>query len=148
MKTRVLPISLTCFLFIGLAKLSWAGSTPNAIPHTGIALEYTLAYGPQIQESQEENFLRRIDQIKTEPLELLPASDCRLDQLEEEVFKTYYTQGQEIPLQIKVSLQRKRQQIDFMRSHIDSLYYMQALQAINKETPDWDEAMENIEKSL
>ena len=148
MKTRVLPISLTCFLFIGLAKLSWAGSTPNAIPHTGISLEYTLAYGPQIQESQEENFLRRIDQIKTEPLELLPASDCRLDQLEEEVFKTYYTQGQEIPLQIKVSLQRKRQQIDFMRSHIDSLYYMQALQAINKETPDWDEAMENIEKSL
>ena len=102
----------------------------------------------QNQENEEKGFLRRIDQIKTRPLELLPASDCKLDQLEQEIFRTYYAQGQEIPLQVKVPLQRKRQQMDFMRSHIDSLYYMQALQALNRNTPDWDEAMENIEKSL
>ena len=150
MKTKLLRTLLPC-LFFSLSCFSWTVQARDGIPmHDGIAPIDGIApaCSTQSKESQEESFLRRIEQIKTEPLELLPASDCRLDQLEEEIFKTYYTQGQEIPLQLKVHLQRKRQQMDFMRSHIDSLYYMQALQAIGQEEPDWDEAMESIEKSL
>ncbi len=138
-------VHITILLALGGLCLPGTAQCQHArgiIPGQSIQTEH------RTQESQEDTFLRRIEQIKTEPLELLPASDCRLDQLEEEIFLAYYAQSQEIPLQIKVPLQRKRQQMDFMRSHIDSLYYMQALQAINQESPDWDKAMANIEKSL
>ena len=104
--------------------------------------------GSTAPETEEEAYLRQIAQIQTDPLEILPASDCRLAQLESGIFENYYREGREIPLSLQLAMRKKRQDMDFMRSHIDSLYYIQALQALNQDKPDWDAAMENIEKSL
>lgn len=102
----------------------------------------------QDQVNGKEKFIEQIDQIATSPLEILPASDCKLHRLEEEIYLYYRQSGKEIPAEITYVINAKSNQIQFRRSHIDSLYYIQALQAINQEKPDWDAAMRAIDKSL
>lgn len=107
-----------------------------------------LSVRAQSQDGQKEIFIQRIESIKTEPLEILPVSDCRLTDLESEIFLAYTYRNIHIPYDLQEILARKRRQIDFMRVHIDSLYYIQALQALNQTIPDWEAAEEKIEKSL
>lgn len=102
----------------------------------------------QDQVNGKGKFLEQIDQIATSPLEILPTSDCKLHRLEEEIYLHYRQAGQEIPAEITYTLNAKSDQIQFRRSYIDSLYYIQALQAINQEKPDWNAAMNAIDKSL
>ena len=91
----------------------------------------------QTNDSIKNAFKEKIEAIGLSPLELLPVSDCRLAEIEAE-----------IPNSLRFLTEKKRRQIDFMRSHIDSLYYIQALQAINQKTPDWQLAEKNIDKAL
>lgn len=102
----------------------------------------------QDQENRKETFLEQIHQIATSPLEILPASDCKLHRLEEEIYLHYKKSGQEIPTEITYTINDKANRIQFQRTYIDSLYYIQALQALNQEKPDWDAAMKAIDKSL
>lgn len=102
----------------------------------------------QSEDWQKIDFERKIEAVKTFPLEVLPASDCRLADLEHAVFSTYAVQHRSVPSDLKYVLEQKRKQIDFMRSHIDSLYYIQALHAINQGVPDWKVAADLLEKSL
>lgn len=100
------------------------------------------------QDRQKETFIQRIEAIKTEPLEILPVSDCRLTDIESEIFLAYPARNLHVPYDLQAVVARKRQQIDFMRIHIDSLYYIQALQALNQNVPDWKAAEEYTDKSL
>lgn len=102
----------------------------------------------QAQTEKTDSLIRIIGEIPTSPLEILPVSDCRLDEIDEAVFQEYAEQGIPVPSRLKTAISRKKETIDFMRSHIDSLYYIQALQAINQEVPDWNAAMASIDKSL
>ncbi|MCM1041061.1 MAG: hypothetical protein NC396_01350 [Bacteroides sp.] len=115
-------------------------------------LSLLLSFHPGLRAQDDEvrknAFSQRIEAIKTSPLEVLPASDCRLADLESEIFLSYARQNSGIPSDLRHRMQEKRRQIDFMRSRIDSLYYIQALQAINQSVPDWKEAERNIGKSL
>ncbi|MCM1169690.1 MAG: hypothetical protein NC324_07115 [Bacteroides sp.] len=114
-------------------------------------LSLLLSFHPGLRaqdDARKNAFRQRIEAIKTSPLEALPASDCRLADLESEIFLSYARQNSGIPADLRHLLEEKRRQIDFMRSHIDSLYYIQALQAINQSVPDWKEAGRNIRKSL
>ncbi|MDE5574305.1 MAG: hypothetical protein K2I87_01155, partial [Bacteroidales bacterium] len=96
----------------------------------------------------KNSFKEKIEAIKFSPLEALPVSDCRLAELESEIFLAYTRQNRDIPADLRFLAEQKRRQIDQMRSHIDSLYYIQALQAVNQKNPDWELAKKNIEKAL
>ncbi|MDE7148874.1 MAG: hypothetical protein K2O01_00450 [Bacteroidales bacterium] len=90
--------------------------------------------------------LRRLD-IQT--LALLAQTDCRLSELESECYRYYRLQVRwEIPPDLERMLAVTRQAVDYRRSYIDSLYYLQALQALNAKTPDWERADKSIELSL
>lgn len=93
-------------------------------------------------------WMEKLDAIRFEPLELLPLSDCRLNDLESEIFRTYTAAQKSIPADLAARMQQQRERMDFMRGHIDSLYYLQALQTINKPVPDWEAAEAAIEKAL
>lgn len=107
-----------------------------------------MAAYAQDNDRLQQDFLKQIEAIPTSPLEVLPASDCRLDDLEEKIFLTYRNRQGTVPVPVRTALQKKSATISFMRSHIDSLYYIQALQAVNQSVPDWETAMKSIEKSL
>lgn len=102
----------------------------------------------QHNDSLKNSFQEKIEAIKLSPLEALPVSDCRLAELESEIFLAYTRQNRDIPADLRFLAEQKRRQIDQMRSHIDSLYYIQALQAVNQKNPDWELAKKNIEKAL
>lgn len=102
----------------------------------------------QHEEAWKDSFKERLESIKTFPLETLPGSDCRLSDLESEIYLSYLQLNHRIPTDLSLLAEQKRREIDFMRSHIDSLYYIQALQAINQQVPDWQLAQKNIEKAL
>ncbi len=113
-----------------------------------------LAFLPSARIAAQQNdflknsFKEKIEAVKLSPLEALPVSDCRLAELESEIFLAYTRQNRDIPADLRFLAEQKRRQIDLMRSHIDSLYYIQALQAVNQKNPDWELAKKNIEKSL
>lgn len=126
---------------------------PKSVFYTIITfiLTYFLSACPLVAQTpseKEANFMDEVQHIATSPLELLPGSDCRLSQLEEKVFLEYQGKDLQTPTELRLLLEQKRRKIQFMRTYIDSLYYMQALQAINSPDPDWEKAMESIEKSL
>ncbi len=93
-------------------------------------------------------WMEKLDAIRFEPLELLPLSDCRLNDLESEIFRAYTVEKKGIPADLAARMKQQRERMDFMRAHIDSLYYMQALQSINQSFPDWEAAEAAIEKAL
>lgn len=107
-----------------------------------------LSLRAQSQDGQKETFIQRIEAVKTEPLEILPVSDCRLADIESEIWLAYTHQNKKTPSDLQAVLNRKRQEIDFMRTYIDSLYYIKALQALNQNVPDWKAAEEYTDKSL
>lgn len=102
----------------------------------------------QSDEFRKDAFKEKIEAIRTSPLEILPVSDCRLADLESAIFLAYTGQGRPVPSDLRLQVERKRKEIDFMRSHVDSLYYIQALQALNQSVPDWKSAAESTEKAL
>lgn len=101
-----------------------------------------------LSPEEADSLALAVDSIPVRPLELLPASDCRLDEIEEAVALLYPAPYSFPPARLAAALSRKRETIDRMRSHVDSLYYLQALRAIDQENPDWESAMEAIGKSL
>lgn len=113
-----------------------------------------LAFLPAARIAAQNNdllkntFKEKIEAIQLSPLEILPVSDCRLAELESEIFLAYTRQNRDIPADLRSLAEQKRRQIDQMRSHIDSLYYIQTLQAVNQTNPDWKLAQKNIEKAL
>ncbi|MDE7338785.1 MAG: hypothetical protein K2M92_05790, partial [Bacteroidales bacterium] len=110
-------------------------------------LSAPLAAQNPLSPREEDSIVRLIQQIPTAPLEVLPVSDCRLDAMEKD-FAAREAAGLPTPAPVSVALRLKRNIIDAMRIHIDSLYYIQALQAVNQEKPDYEAAMQAIEKSL
>lgn len=126
-------------------------STSRNIRFTCIFLSFLVLSGlfcVSAQTSPDKTpWIEKLEAIRFEPLEILPVSDCRLNDLESEIFRAYQTQKY-IPSDVVALMRQKRERMDFMRGHIDSLYYMQALQALNKSVPDWDAAETAIEKAL
>ena len=110
-------------------------------------LSAPLAAQNPLSPREADSIVRLIQQIPTTPLEVLPVSDCRLDALEKD-FAAREATGQPTPAPVSAALRLKRSVIDAMRIHIDSLYYIQALQAVNQAKPDYEAAMQAIEKSL
>ena len=90
----------------------------------------------------------KLNALRFAPLEILPVSDCQLSDLESDIFRAYAAQNKAIPIHLTALMQQKRACMDFMRGHIDSLYYIQALQALNQPVPDWEAAENAIEKAL
>lgn len=121
---------------------------------SGILLAPGILNGPSEASAQTftpretDSLVHLIQRIPTSPLEVLPASDCRLDAFEKEMASREILTGRPVPAAISSALSERRNTIDHMRAHIDSLYYLQALQAVNQAAPDWEAAMQAIEKSL
>lgn len=110
-------------------------------------LSSPLAAQNPLSPREADSLVQLIRQIPTSPLEALPVSDCRLDAIEKDL-AAREASGLPTPAPVSAALRLKRNAIDAMRIHIDSLYYMQALQAVNQTVPDYGAAMQAIEKSL
>lgn len=110
-------------------------------------LSAPLAAQNPLSPREADSIVQFIRQIPTAPLEVLPVSDCRLDAIEKD-FSAREAVGLPTPAPVSAALRLKRNIIDAMRTHIDSLYYIQALQAVNQAVPDYEAAMQAIEKSL
>ena len=111
-------------------------------------LSVPLAAQSPLSPREEDSLVQLIRQIPTSPLEVLPVSDCRLDAIEKDLSARQAVSKISIPASISTALHLKRSTIDAMRIYIDSLYYIQALQAVNQAEPDYEAAMQAIEKSL
>lgn len=90
------------------------------------------------------SIISKINAIKLQPLSILPKVDCDLDDLERE----YYTTQTHIAPSIDIALKSKREQIDYMRSYIDSLYYVQAIELLIKDSNNWGAANKYIDIAL
>ncbi|MEG1498862.1 MAG: hypothetical protein RRX93_06000 [Bacteroidales bacterium] len=113
----------------------------------GLSFNIGSAYVYAQQESIA-NSVEAILSIPNLPLSVLPKSDCDLNDLEQKYYKIYTEKNISLPKEIEFALEQKRRDIDFRRIYIDSLYYIQALQEINKQNPHWNDVLQNIEKSL
>ena len=111
-------------------------------------LSVPLAAQSPLSPREEDSLVQLIRQIPTSPLEVLPVSDCRLDAIEKDLSARQAVSKISIPASVSTALHLKRSTIDAMRIYIDSLYYIQALQAVNQTEPDYEAAMQAIEKSL
>lgn len=106
-----------------------------------------LAAQTSLSPRETDSIVQLIRLIPTSPLEALPVSDCRLNAIEKEM-AAREAAGLPTPAPVSAALRLKRNTLDAMRTHIDSLYYMEALQAVNQPTPDYAAAMQSIDKSL
>lgn len=130
-----------------LSPVSLADTAIHALPSTQAAVER-----PEISaDSQARYNLRmweRLSDIDTRTLFRLAQSDCFLSDIESECYVHYQLHRYPMPTEMAALLELKRQQIDYKRSYIDSLYYLQALQALNGRVPDWDLAERSLERAL
>lgn len=100
-------------------------------------------------ERRYEQYMESLRGLDLQTLALLAQTDCRLSDLESECYRYYRLQAhREIPADLGRLLHEKRQAIDYRRAYIDSLYYLQALQALNAKTPDWTQAGKSIDMAL
>lgn len=100
-------------------------------------------------ESRYAYYMESLRLLDLQTLPLLAQTDCRLSELESECYRYYHLQAhREIPADLGRLLHEKRQAIDYRRAYIDSLYYLQALQALNAKTPDWTQAGKSIDMAL
>ncbi len=100
-------------------------------------------------ESRYTYYMESLRQLDLQTLPLLSQTDCRLSELESECYRYYRLQAhRDIPTDLGRLLAEKRQGVDYRRSYIDSLYYIQALQALNAKTPDWAQADKFIDLAL
>lgn len=100
-------------------------------------------------ESRYAFYMESLRQLDLQALPLLSQTDCRLSDLESECYRYYRLQAhRDMPADLSRLLAEKRQGVDYRRSYIDSLYYLQALQALNAKTPDWEKAGKSIDMAL
>lgn len=100
-------------------------------------------------ESRYAYYMESLRQLDLQALPLLSQTDCRLSELESECYRYYRLQAhRDMPADLNRLLAEKRQGVDYRRSYIDSLYYLQALQALNAKTPDWEKADKSIDMAL
>lgn len=100
-------------------------------------------------DSTGQNILDRLKKISGSNLSLLPQNDCHLLDIENDCYLYYVAQKKgEIPAEINRLISTKRKEIDYKRSYIDSLLYIEALSAINVDNPDWKKALLAIDLSL
>ena len=100
-------------------------------------------------EARYERYMESVRSLDVRTLALLAQTDCRLSELESDCYRYYRLQaGTDIPDDLARLMAAKRQAVDYRRSYIDSLYYLQALQALNTQTPDWAQADKSIAQAL
>ena len=100
-------------------------------------------------EARYERYMESVRSLDVRTLALLAQTDCRLSELESDCYRYYRLQrGSDIPDDLARLMAAKRQAVDYRRSYIDSLYYLQALQALNAQTPDWAQADKSIAQAL
>lgn len=100
-------------------------------------------------QGRYEYYMNSVRNLDVRTLALLTQSDCRLADLESDCYRYYrLVNRRAVPADLQALIAQKRQAVDYRRSYIDSLYYLQALQALNAKTPDWELADKFIEQAL
>lgn len=142
---------------MGLKKRVWRGWLGGCVFlwTSGLVSASTIAALPPLPtdslsiEWHYAHYMQRLDAIELQSLPLLSQSDCRLLDLESETYRYYrLLHSRTIPYDLAGKMAQKRQIIDHKRSFIDSLYYVQALQALNANPPDEALAEKSIEMAL
>ncbi len=129
---RLNRIRLTAWICLGFCGLTSAQPLDSLTP-----------------QARYERYMESVRSLDIRTLALLAQTDCRLSELESDCYRYYRLQmGSDIPSDLAHLLAAKRQAVDYRRSYIDSLYYLQALQALNAKTPDWAQADKSIAQAL
>lgn len=137
-------IRLGLMAWISLGVYGFAPAQPLA--RNGLASPPLDSLTPEARYAYYMESVRDLD-IRT--LALLAQTDCRLSELESDCYRYYRLQaGSDIPDDLARLMAAKRQAVDYRRAYIDSLYYLQALQALNAKTPDWARADKSIAQAL
>ncbi|MDE5743786.1 MAG: hypothetical protein K2H62_05470 [Bacteroidales bacterium] len=139
---RLSRFRLTVWIGLGFCGLASAQSLPLNAADTPPLDSLT-------PEARYERYMESVCGLDVRTLALLAQTDCRLSELESDCYRYYRLQaGTDIPDDLARLMAAKRQAVDYRRSYIDSLYYLQALQALNAQTPDWALADKSIAQAL
>lgn len=139
---RLNRFRLTAWISLGFCGLASA----QPLSRNGLASPPPDSLTP---EARYEYYMESVRGLDIRTLALLAQTDCRLSELESDCYRYYRLQaGSDIPDDLARLMAAKRQAVDYRRSYIDSLYYLQALQALNAKTPDWARADKSIAQAL
>ena len=139
---RLNRFRLTAWLCLGFC--GWATAQPLSLNAAD-----ALPLDSLTPEARYERYMETVRGLDIRTLALLAQTDCRLSELESDCYRYYRLQaGTDIPDDLARLMAAKRQAVDYRRSYIDSLYYLQALQALNAKTPDWAQADKSIAQAL
>ncbi|MDE5606619.1 MAG: hypothetical protein K2I68_04900, partial [Bacteroidales bacterium] len=139
---RLNRFRLTAWLCLGFC--GWATAQPLSLNAAD-----ALPLDSLTPEARYERYMETVRGLDVRTLALLAQTDCRLSELESDCYRYYRLQmGSDIPDDLAHLMAAKRQAVDYRRSYIDSLYYLQALQALNAKPPDWAQADKSIAQAL